>query len=107
MKAWFKDVKPIPGTIWEAKHDGSELKKYEGNDKNKITVHGELNKLASNIAIGRNAGGVHYRTDYKASLTLGEEVSISILRELIMYLPEKSTKFHFKRFFTKNNDPRI
>jgi hypothetical protein len=107
LKAWFKDVKPIPGTIWEANHDGSELKKYEGNDKNKITVHGELNKLASNIAIGRNAGGVHYRTDYKASLTLGEEVAISILRELIMYLPEKSTKFHFKRFFTKPDDPEF
>jgi hypothetical protein len=107
LKAWFKDLKPIPGTIWESNHDGSELKEYKGNDKNEISVHGELNKLASNIAIGRNAGGVHYRTDYTASLTLGEEVAISILKELIMYLPEKSTKFHFKRFFTKKNDPEL
>lgn len=111
LKAWFKDFKPVPEniwkTIWEANHDGSELKEYKGNDKDEITVHGELNKLASNIAIGRNAGGVHYRTDYTASLTLGEEVAISILREIIMYLPEKSTKFHFKRFFTKPTDPEF
>ena len=100
-------MKPIPGTIWEANHDGSKLKEYEGNDKKEITVHGELNKLASNIATGRNAGGVHYRTNYKDALTLGEEVAISILRELIMYLPEKSTKFHFKRFFKQPTDPEF
>lgn len=50
LKAWFKDVKPIPGTIWEANHDGSKLKEYEGNDKNDISVHSELNKLAANIS---------------------------------------------------------
>ena len=38
LKAWFKDLKPIPGTIWESNHDGSELKEYKGNDKNEISV---------------------------------------------------------------------
>ena len=64
-----------------------------------MTIHGELNKLAANIAIGRNGAGVHYRSDYTASLILGEEVSISILRELKRYLPEPAT-FSFNRFFT-------
>jgi hypothetical protein len=28
-----------------------------------LTVGNELNKLASNIALGRDAAGVHYRSD--------------------------------------------
>jgi hypothetical protein len=47
----------------------------------RLTVGGELNKLASNISIGRNAAGVHYRSDYWQSLLLGEEVTIRFLRE--------------------------
>ena len=42
---------------------------------------GELNKLAANIAIGRNMAGVHYRTDYIESVKLGEMVAISILED--------------------------
>ena len=105
LKAWFKDEEPMPGEMVRANHDGTKLKKYKGNDKNQMTIHGELNKLAANVAIGRNAAGVHYRSDYTASLLLGEEVAISILRELKSYLPEpqKDTTqpiFSFRRFFT-------
>jgi hypothetical protein len=46
-----------------------------------LTVEGELNKLASNIAIGRDWAGVHYFTDYYESLLMGEEIAISILEE--------------------------
>ncbi|MEE4145928.1 MAG: vanadium-dependent haloperoxidase [Halieaceae bacterium] len=46
-----------------------------------LTVGGELNKLAANIAIGRNMAGVHFYTDYIDSLTMGEEVAIQVLRE--------------------------
>jgi hypothetical protein len=98
LKAWFQDGQ-MPGPIVEANNDGTKLKNYEGNDKDQMTIHGELNKLAANIAIGRNGAGVHYRSDYTASLILGEEVSISILRELKLYLPEPAT-FSFNRFFT-------
>ena len=104
LKAWFKDG-PIPGEILEANRDGTRLKKYKGDDKDQITIHGELNKLAANVAIGRNGAGVHYRSDYTASLILGEEVAISILTELKSYLPEPQKDpaqpiFKFKRFFT-------
>lgn len=47
----------------------------------KLTVEGELNKLASNIAIGRNWAGVHYFTDYYESILMGEEIAIAILEE--------------------------
>ncbi len=47
----------------------------------KLTVEGELNKLASNISVGRNWAGVHYFTDYYESLLMGEEIAIGILQE--------------------------
>lgn len=46
-----------------------------------LTVEGELNKLASNIAIGRDWAGVHYFTDYYESLLMGEKIAIGILEE--------------------------
>ena len=101
LKAWFDDG-DMPGPIVEANHTGKELKNYEGNDEDQIKIHGELNKLAANVAVGRNGAGVHYRSDYTASLILGEEVAISILKELKSYLPEQTT-FSFNRFFT--DDP--
>ncbi len=46
-----------------------------------LTVEGELNKLASNISIGRDWAGVHYFTDYIESLRMGEKVALGILEE--------------------------
>ena len=46
-----------------------------------LTVEGELNKLASNISIGRDWAGVHYFTDYYESILMGEEIAIGILEE--------------------------
>ncbi|MGH2770226.1 MAG: vanadium-dependent haloperoxidase [Actinomycetota bacterium] len=46
-----------------------------------LTVGGELNKLAANIAIGRNGAGVHWRSDYTESVKLGEQIAIGILQE--------------------------
>ena len=46
-----------------------------------LTVGGELNKLASNISIGRNMAGIHYRSDYLQGVLLGEEVAIGILQD--------------------------
>jgi len=47
----------------------------------RLTVGGELNKLASNISIGRNWAGVHYYSDYIESLRMGEKVALGILEE--------------------------
>lgn len=66
--------------MFVASEDGSSLEelKHIGEP---LTVEGELNKLASNIAIGRNWAGVHYFSDYWESVLLGEKVAISILEE--------------------------
>jgi hypothetical protein len=62
-----------------ARDDGLALVPYTGPDK--LTLGGEANKLAANIAIGRNHAGVHWRSDYEKSVILGEEVAIHVLRD--------------------------
>lgn len=46
-----------------------------------LTLGGELNKIASNVANGRNIAGVHWRSDATESLLLGEALAISILKD--------------------------
>ncbi|MFC4634156.1 vanadium-dependent haloperoxidase [Dokdonia ponticola] len=46
-----------------------------------LTVEGELNKLCSNISIGRDWAGVHYFTDYYESILMGEQIALGILEE--------------------------
>jgi hypothetical protein len=61
--------------------DGLSLVPYEPAIEMdvRLTVENEINKLAGNIALGRNFAGVHWRTDYSESILLGEQVAISIL----------------------------
>jgi hypothetical protein len=61
-------------------------------------VGGELNKLAGNIALFRNAAGVHWRTDYTESLLLGEAVAIGLLQEMSLGFNEDDAYFELTRF---------
>lgn len=92
LKAWFKggnqrlvDLKRADGSpllpIKVPNKEGTSLVDYGGSDIGELTVDGELNKLAANVAIGRNGAGVHWRSDYTQSLRLGEKVALGILRE--------------------------
>ncbi len=63
-------------------HDGAKLVK-DATFKGALTIQGELDKLAANIAIGRNMAGVHYYADYYDSLRLGERVAVGILMEQV------------------------
>jgi hypothetical protein len=90
LKAWFDESYPLQGArfrdgtpliISEAGDDGLSLRPYSGADAGELTVGGELNKVAANIAIGRNMAGVHWRSDYTESLRLGEQVALGILEE--------------------------
>jgi membrane-associated phospholipid phosphatase len=80
LKAFFDENAPIENPV-VASWDGLSLQAYTGPDAGSMTVGSELNKLAANIAIGRNAAGVHWQTDYSESLKLGEEIAIRILQE--------------------------
>jgi len=80
--------------------DGLHLVPYTGPDK--LTIGGEANKLAANIALGRNHAGVHWRSDYQTSLYLGEEIAIHVLRD------QKSTyNEHATWTFTRFNGNKI
>jgi hypothetical protein len=60
-----------------------------------LTVGGELNKLASNIAFARSMAGVHWRSDNLWGLLLGEAVAIELLREQTQ--PSRGNKVAFYR----------
>lgn len=68
-------------TPQEPNDAGTALMNYAGGDVGLMTIAGELNKLASNVATGRNIAGVHWRTDGEESMRLGEKVAISVLRD--------------------------
>lgn len=94
LKSFFHGCTPLPHRVTVKKSvpvagdptradlfhslSGQELEDYEGDE---LTVEGELNKLASNIAMARNMAGVHYLTDWTASRTLGEQIAIGLLQE--------------------------
>ena len=71
---------------------------YAGQDTNKMTVGGELNKIASNVAMGRSMGGVHWRSDNTRSMRLGEQIAIEILRKRTLEYAERPTAFTFRSF---------
>ncbi|HEY0038913.1 MAG TPA: vanadium-dependent haloperoxidase, partial [Longimicrobium sp.] len=96
LKAFFDDLQPIENPV-QANPDGTQLIPYTGWDAGNMTVGGELNKLAGNIAIGRNAAGVHWRSDYDQSLLLGEEVALGILQEQSILFNEPNF-FELTRF---------
>lgn len=77
LKAWFDESFVLQNPV-VTDSTGQNLIPYTGDT---LTVGGELNKVASNVAIGRNIAGVHWRSDATESLKLGEEVAISILRD--------------------------
>lgn len=80
LKAWFDESHVIPNPV-VPNTDGTVLMPYTGNDAGEITVGGELNKVAANIASGRNFAGIHWRTDFSEAFKLGEAVAIGILQE--------------------------
>jgi membrane-associated phospholipid phosphatase len=94
LKAFFNEAWVIPNPV-EASADGVSLAPYAGPA---LTLGGELDKLASNIALGRNLAGVHWRSDATESLKLGEEVAIRFLREERHCFNERFDGFSLTRF---------
>jgi hypothetical protein len=97
LKALFDESYVIPNPVTPAP-DGHSVIPYTGPDAARLTVGGELNKLAANVAIGRNFGGIHYRSDYTQSLRLGEMVAISALRDRRLTYNESFEGYTFTRF---------
>ncbi|MEM6457327.1 MAG: twin-arginine translocation signal domain-containing protein, partial [Acidobacteriota bacterium] len=89
LKAFFNEDYVLPDPV-VASSDGLALDPWTGAD---LTVGNEINKLAANIAIGRDAAGVHYRTDGVDGLDIGEQVAIGMLRDYSTVYTENAEGF--------------
>jgi hypothetical protein len=94
LKAFFEESFVLANPV-EASADGLTLLPYRGPD---LTVGGELNKLASNIACGRDTAGVHWRSDGIEGIKLGEAVAIGILRDVRATYHEDFQGFAFTKY---------
>jgi len=93
LKAYFDESTVIPNPV-KPNSDGVALEHYDGH----LTVGDELDKLASNISLGRNMAGIHYRSDYEAGLNLGEEVAIRLLEEQKNNIYNENFYLNIRRF---------
>jgi len=97
LKAFFNDLAPIPNPK-QPNAAGTALVDYTEADANRLTVGGELNKLASNIGYGRMFAGVHWRSDNTASLLRGEDIAVSFLEDWGYTYNENFAGFEFTDF---------
>jgi hypothetical protein len=94
LKAFFDEHFVIPATV-QATADGAQLEPWR---RHPLTLGGEINKLASNIALARDAAGVHFRSDSIRGLKLGEEVALGLLTDTTLTYSEKFDGFALHLF---------
>jgi len=94
LKAFFNEDYPIPDPV-EATSDGSVLMPWKGES---LTLGNEINKLANNIALGRDAAGVHYRSDSINGLIVGEEQALALLTDYSRTYNERFDGFILSTF---------
>ncbi len=94
LKAFYDESYLVPNPVMPAP-DGLALRPYAGPP---LTIGGELDKLAWNIAMGRNFAGIHWRSDAGGGLELGEQVAVAVLREMKLTGNEVFAGFSLRRF---------
>ncbi len=94
LKALFDESFVIPNPVIP-NASGESLEPYTGEP---LTIGGELNKLAANIALSRDAAGVHYRSDSLNGLRLGEAVAINLMRDLLSVIADNQVPLTFHNF---------
>jgi hypothetical protein len=94
LKALFDETQPVPDVVVPYE-DGTLLMPRPDLG---LTVGGELNKLAVNVALGRSFGGIHYRSDGIEGILFGERVAIRLLQDLVETLPEEFGGYSFTSF---------
>lgn len=94
LKGFFDESFVVPDPKVSSP-DGLSLVNYAGPA---LTLGGELDKLASNIALGRDTAGVHWRSDGLEGLRLGEAVAISVLTDFKNCLTEDFEGFSLTKF---------
>ncbi len=101
---------PVPFQAYKSGVDVAGRGRLTPIDPTGLTLEGELNKLAMNVAMGRSMGGVHWRTDNTRSLMLGEAMAARILADITTDLEERrqDLTFTFRTFSRKSDgEPKI
>jgi len=94
LKAFF-DPDYVFAHPVESTADGSALEPWRGAD---LTLGNEIDKLANNIALGRDAAGVHYRSDSVRGLFVGEQQALWLLRDYSRTYNERFDGFIVRKF---------
>ncbi|MBV9563784.1 MAG: vanadium-dependent haloperoxidase [Bradyrhizobium sp.] len=94
LKAFFDEDFVITDPV-QATADGNQLAPWQGDP---LTLGGEIDKLAANVALARDAAGVHFRSDSIQGLTLGENVAIGLLADTSLTYSERFDGFVLRRF---------
>ena len=94
LKAFFNEDYPIPHPV-EATADGLDLVAWKGQP---LSLGNEINKLANNVALGRNAAGVHFRSDSINGLLVGEEQALGLLCDYSRTYNERFSGFVLSTF---------
>jgi hypothetical protein len=94
LKAFLDENFQIQHAV-EASADGMRLDPWRGES---LLLGGEIDKLASNIALARDAAGVHFRSDSVEGLKLGEAVGIGLLADYSRTYNERFDGFVLTRF---------
>jgi len=81
LKFFYNGDSVIPNPVVPSA-DGLTLEPYTGADAGKMSLNGELHKLAHNISFGHGIhAGIHWRSDTDFSILLGEAVAIKFLQD--------------------------
>ena len=94
LKAFFDADYVVPHPV-EARADGSALEPWRGAQ---LILGNEIDKLAANIALGRDAAGVHYRSDSMRGLFVGEQQALALLRDYSRTYNERFDGFIVRKF---------
>jgi hypothetical protein len=94
LKAFFDPDYLLPHPV-EATADGSALEPWRAAG---LTLGNEIDKLAGNIALGRDAAGVHYRSDSVRGLFVGEQQALGLLRDYSRTYNERFDGFIVRKF---------
>jgi hypothetical protein len=93
LKAFFNGDFVVANPV-QATEDGVGLERWQGEP---LTLGREIDKLASNIAFGRNAARVHYRSDSANGLLAGESIGIALLCDRSVLYRERFDGFVLRR----------
>ena len=93
IKAFYKDF-PVrnPKVVT---NDGLSLAPYTGGT---LMMFDELDKLVSNIGVGRLFAGVHWRSDHDHAVRLGELVALRTLQDQARLYNEQFPGFQVRTF---------